>query len=116
MPTALHGHVFTGVRGVRGFDADVRITADIAAAFSRHGYRFCIRYVRRQAKHNRDIPADEANVILDAGLALMLVQHVESEESWMPTAAKGAANGEVAAEHATAVGIPSGVCVWLDLE
>jgi len=112
----LHGHVFTVPPGVRGFDVNAPLTADSAAAFSRHGYRYAIRYVRRQPKHKYDLTADEANAILDTGLALGVVQHVESAGAWTPTADKGAANGEVAAEEATAIGIPAGVCVWCDLE
>jgi len=113
---ALNGHVFTGIRGVRGFDADVTITADAAASFFAHGYRYAVRYVRRQPKHKQDLTAKEASTILDAGLALMAVQHVESEDSWTPTPEKGEANGSVAAEEATAIGIPAGVSVWCDLE
>ncbi len=112
----LPGHVFTGVRGVRGFDANVRVTPQIAAAFSEHGYRFCVRYVRREAFHEQDLNAAEARVILDAGLAFMAVQHVKSEDSWTPTIASGEANGAVAAKEATAIGIPSGTTVWCDLE
>jgi len=112
----LHGHVFSGIRGVRGFDANVTITADIAAAFSAHGFRFCVRYVRRQKKHAQDLTADEAGIILDTGLALMPVQHVESEDGWVPTGDKGASNGDNAAEDASSIGIPSGVTVWCDLE
>lgn len=112
----LHGHVFTGISGARGFDADATITAAIAGAFAGHGYRFCVRYVRREVKHPHDLTADEATIILDAGLALMAVQHVESEESWVASAGKGSANGQAAAEDATAIGIPSGVTVWCDLE
>ena len=112
----LPGHVFTGVRGIRGFDADVAITPQIAAAFSEHGYRFCVRYVRRQTFHEQDLTAAEARVILDAGLAFMAVQHVESEDSWTANGDKGQANGSVAAKEATAIGIPSGTTVWCDLE
>lgn len=112
----LQGHVFTAPGGVRGFDANVTITADMAAAFARHGYRFVLRYVRRKAKHAYDLTAAEARAILDAGLALGVVQHVESAESWSPTAAKGTTNGKIAAKEATAIGIPAGVCVWCDLE
>jgi hypothetical protein len=112
----LNGHVFTAPRGVRGFDANVIVTGDMAAAFSRHGYRFVLRYVRRKTKHAYDLTAGEARTILDAGLALGIVQHVESDESWSPTAAKGTANGKIAAKEATATGIPAGVCVWCDLE
>jgi len=46
----------------------------------------------------------------------MVVQHVESEDSWTPTPDKGDANGSVAAEESTAIGIPAGVTVWCDLE
>jgi hypothetical protein len=112
----LPGHVFTGVRGVRGFDADVAITPAIAAAFSEHGYRFCVRYVRRQTFHEQDLTAAEARVILDAGLAFMAVQHVESEDSWAATPEKGLANGAVAAKEAATIGIPPGTTVWCDLE
>jgi hypothetical protein len=113
---ALDGHVFTGVRGVRGFDADVAITREIAEAFSEHGYRFCVRYVRRQTFHEQDLTADEARVILGAGLAFMAVQHVESESSWTPSVENGEANGSVAASEAKKIGIPSGTTVWCDLE
>lgn len=75
-----------------------------------------MRYVRRQPRHKQDLTAAEASAILDAGLAIGIVQHVESEKAWTPTGDKGAKNGEVAAEESTAVGIPSGVCVWCDLE
>ncbi|HTE45058.1 MAG TPA: glycoside hydrolase domain-containing protein [Gemmatimonadaceae bacterium] len=112
----LHGHVFTGIRGIRGFDANATITAGIAAAFAAHGYHFCVRYIRRDAVHAHDLSATEATTILDAGLALMPVQHVESEEAWIPSMGKGAANGEAAAMDATAIGVPSGVTVWCDLE
>ncbi|HEY4303193.1 MAG TPA: glycoside hydrolase domain-containing protein [Gemmatimonadaceae bacterium] len=113
---ALNGHVFTGVRGVRGFDADVAITPKIAAAFSEHGYRFCVRYVRRETFHDQDLTAAEAQGILDAGLAFMAVQHVKSESSWVPTLASGQSNGAVAGEEAAKIGIPSGTTVWCDLE
>jgi hypothetical protein len=112
----LQGHVFTAPRGVRGFDANVIIADGMATAFARHGYQFVMRYVRRKAKHAYDLTAAEARAILAAGLALGVVQHVESAESWSPTAAKGTANGKIAAKEATAIGIPPGVCLWCDLE
>jgi hypothetical protein len=46
----------------------------------------------------------------------MLVQYVESDSAWSPSAAKGTANGSVAATEATQLGIPSGVTIWCDLE
>jgi len=44
------------------------------------------------------------------------VQHVESAESWVPTATKGAQYGLVAATEAKRIGFPSGVSVVCDLE
>lgn len=112
----LDGHVFTAPDGVRGFDANVVITPDAAAAFSAHGYRFCVRYVPRRKANDNDLRPDEAATLIDAGFALMIVQHVEAEDGWVPTSAKGVAYGTTAASECSRIGIPSGVCVWLDLE
>jgi hypothetical protein len=46
----------------------------------------------------------------------MLVQYVESESSWVPSAAKGTRNGNTAAAEAGRLGFPWGVTVWCDLE
>jgi len=113
---ALDGHVYTVPDGVQGFDANVTISASVARAFRSHGYRFCIRYVRREKHHPADVTADEAAALLDAGLGLMLVQYVESESSWQPSANKGAANGTTAASEVEKLGVPAGVTVWCDLE
>src|SRR5437867_4842271 len=112
----LDGHVFTVPDGVRGFDANLIIPPNAAAAFIQRGYRFCVRYVRRQTVHDFDLTPDEADGLIGAGLGLMVVQHVESETAWTPTAAKGAANGDVAATEAQQIGIPPGGMVWCDLE
>ena len=72
----LDGHVFTGAAGLTGFDANLAISSAIAAAFHAHGYRFCVRYVRRKPKHAYDLTAKEAQAILAANLGLMVVQHV----------------------------------------
>src|SRR2546421_12857929 len=112
----LDGHVFTVPDGVRGFDANLIIPPNAAAAFIQRGYRFCVRYVRRQTVHDFDLTPDEADGLIGAGLGLMVVQHVESETAWTPTAAKGAANGDVAATEAQQIGVPPGGMVWWDLE
>ena len=62
-----------------------------------------------------DLSDAEANVILDAGLALMVVQHV-APENWSPSQALGTRNGKNAAKHVRQIGFPDGVNVWLDLE
>ena len=93
---SLPGHVFSAYDGVRGFDTSEKVGARTAQLFYRAGYRFAIRYVRRENAHPFDLSASEAKQLLDAGLGVMLVQYVESESSWSPTAAKGKRNGPAA--------------------
>lgn len=112
----LQGHIFTAPDNIRGFDANQRISSSAAAAFHQHGYRFCLRYVRRAQVNNHDLSTNEAQAILGAGLALMPVQHVESEKSWVPTPEKGTAFGRTGAKDCARIGIPPGVSVWCDLE
>jgi len=112
----LGGHVFTAPDGVRGFDTAERVTPAAAAAFRRHGYRFCVRYVRRDKPHASALSASEARSLLNVGIGLMLVQYVESDTSWNPTGAKGTKNGAIAASEAELLGVPWGVTVWCDLE
>ena len=112
----LPGHVFTAPDGVRGFDTAESVSASAAAAFRRRGYRFAVRYVRRDQAHASALSASEARSLLNVGIGLMLVQYVESDSSWNPTGAKGSANGGVAASEAQKLGVPWGVTVWCDLE
>src|SRR3979411_2507279 len=112
----LPGHVFSAPDGVRGVDTTERINSTIAAALWDHGYRFCVRYVRRDQPHASALNPAEANTLLRSGLGLMLVQYVESDSAWRPSAAKGDANGSVAASEAAKLGMPSGVTIWCDLE
>jgi len=113
---SLDGHVFTAADGVKGFDANRVITPDVAEKFFAHGYRFCVRYVRRDPAHDFDLSADEAEGLIESGLGLMPVQHVESEDGWTPNPEKGAAYGAEAAKECDHIGVPSGVCVWCGLE
>ena len=112
----LPGHVFTAADGVRGFDTAETVTPTAAAAFRRGGYRFCVRYVRRDKPHASALSANEARSLLNVGIGLMLVQYVESDTSWRPTGAKGATNGAIAASEAEKLGVPWGVTMWCDLE
>lgn len=107
----------------KGFDCNVRLTSAWAKAMYEHGYRFAVRYVRREQANNHDITAAEMLTILQAGLGIMLVQHV-APENWNPRArgavnnvyGSGAAYGAVAAQEARAAGLPRGVTLWCDLE
>jgi hypothetical protein len=112
----LPGHVFTAPDGVRGFDTAESVTPSAAAAFRRDGYKFCVRYVRRDKPHASALSAKEAKYLLAAGIGLMLVQYVESETAWIPGAAKGTTNGGIAGSEAAKLGVPWGVTVWCDLE
>jgi hypothetical protein len=113
---SLPGHVFTAADGVRGFDTAETVSRAAAAAFWRNGYRYCVRYVRRDKPHASALSATEARYLLDHGIGLMLVQYVESETAWSPSAAKGTKNGGIAAAEAEKLGVPWGVTIWCDLE
>ena len=113
---SLPGHVFTTPDGLRGFDTASTVTASAAVALHGKGYRFCVRYVRRDKPHASALSRNEAKSILNAGLALMAVQYVESESSWKPTAAKGTRNGGIAASEAEKLEFPWGITIWCDLE
>ena len=110
------GRVFRNPpEGLRGFDTNSVVTAAAANAFVESGYRFCVRYVRRQQPHDHDLSSRELATLLAAGLGVMAVQHV-ARDGWTPTARDGAIYGSVAAADARAIGLSSGVTLWCDLE
>ena len=112
----LPGRVVAAPPGVHGFDANSVLNRRICEVAKARGFEFCIRYVSRQdVQPVGDLSDAEANVILDAGLALMVVQHV-APENWSPSQALGTKNAKNAAKHAHQIGFPDGVNVWLDLE
>jgi hypothetical protein len=111
----LSGTIQPAPAHARGFDANTPISRDAAAAFVAQGYQFCLRYVGRTQMASHDLTTDEANTILDAGLALMPVQHVLNP-GWAPTASLGAEYGANAATFAQQIGFPPGVNLWCDLE
>ena len=101
--------------GTRGFDVNLRLGPANAAAFFAHGYRFVVRYVRRVVDSGHDLNAAELETILQARLALMVVQHV-ARPGWQPTGALGATYGATAAAEARQAGVPPDVQLWCDLE
>lgn len=100
----------------RGFDCNRPLTAVEAQKMFDHGYRFAVRYVPRVNGKPHDLSRDEIDHLFAAGLAVMPVQHVESESSWIPSAEKGEEYGKGAADYCRLIGIRSKTCVWLDLE
>lgn len=100
----------------RGFDTDTALTSETAGAFTSDGFQFAIRYLTRDGpEQDTDLTAQEALAILQAGLALMAVQHVPAA-GWVPSAKLGLEQGHWAAVNAKSVGMPPGVSIWLDLE
>lgn len=112
----MSGQVIQLPEGTIGFDSNCVIDAEGARAWVARGHRFAVRYIRRQPRHDFDLNLAEVQALHDAGLAVMPVQHVESEAAWTPSAVKGSANGNVAVEECIRLGIPRGVTVWCDLE
>jgi hypothetical protein len=108
--------VQTAAPGLRGFDTATVLTAADATSFAAAGFRYAIRYVSRTTPEAAaDLSAAEATAILQAGLALMAVQHCEAE-GWTPSEQLGTAYGQAAAANAAAAGLLPGVNLWLDLE
>ena len=101
--------------GALGFDVNQVVGAEDARRFRAAGYDFALRYVRRTVPHSFDLSKVETLSLLDAGLAVMPVQHV-APPGWLPSASLGLAYGETAGAEATAAGIPAGVNLWCDLE
>jgi hypothetical protein len=102
--------------GARGFDANTPLTKAKAAALKQAGFAFAVRYLSRKAKPPAgDLTKTEVTAILDAGLALMAVQHVAAP-GWTPSATLGTEYGANAAAHAKKVGLPPGIAIFLDLE
>lgn len=101
--------------GARGFDCDVVVGSDEARIMKKAGFDFALRYVRRSIPHAYDVSKSETLSLLNAGLGVMLAQHV-APVGWLPSASLGMAYGETAANEAHAVGLPSGVSLWCDQE
>lgn len=114
--STLSGSVQSAPPGAKGFDADTPVSASAAGQFLARGYRFCVRYVARLTPAAGDLTVAEAEGILKAGLALMVVQHVKADTGWTPDGALGNTYGVNAAVFARRAGVPPGVNVWLDLE
>src|SRR4051812_41534954 len=112
----LPGKIQSAPSGMLGFDSDTVVTSTVAQQFMEQGYRFCLRYLSLTAgESSGDLSAAEAGNILNAGLALMPVQHVRSA-GWQPSGSLGQQDGANAVNNAGAVGFPPGVNLWCDLE
>jgi len=113
----LPGRIEAAPNGVAGFDVNQVLTESQAAAFKSAGYAFCVRYVPRKAELQAgNLTHAEALDILNAGLALMAVQHVELPP-WKPNTNLGTLYGKYAATYARqTAALPPGMNLWCDLE
>lgn len=112
----LNGKVIPAPPGLKGFDTNTIVTAEVAQQFKAQGYSFCARYLSRgTSQGSNDLSSAEAATILTAGLALIAVQHVAAA-GWVPSASLGTTNGTNAANNAISVGLPIGMNIWCDLE
>jgi len=103
-----------------GVDTDSRLTAQSAVLLRAAKYKdnpieFVVRYLSIGTEGGEDITVAELNDILDAQLALLLVQHVR-EPNWVPSAERGTSDGTNAAKNAEAVGYAKGCHIIVDLE
>lgn len=110
------GHLYTAPAGAYGFDCNTPVSPRQAKMFAARGYRFAMRYVARVMPHAGDLSADEAQGILDSGMGVSIVQHVQSDKSWTPTHEKGIGYGRTATQIVDGIGLPYGTEVWCDLE
>jgi hypothetical protein len=112
----LPGKIQSAPPGTPGFDTDTVVTSSVAQQFKQQGYCFCVRYVSLTAGEcSGDLSATEAGNILNAGLALMPVQHVRAP-GWQPSGSVGQEDAVNASNNARAIGFPPGVNLWCDLE
>jgi hypothetical protein len=108
--------VHPATAGLLGFDTDTAITTPIAAALKANNFDFAIRYLSRQSpQETDDLSSDELAIIINAGLAIGVVQHCPVA-GWLPTGQVGASYGVAAAANALAIGLPLGMTLWLDFE
>jgi hypothetical protein len=116
----LSGLISTAPDALRGFDCNTPLSEDAAKLFLANNYKYAIRYVPRVNRAPNDLTPEEGERILGAGLGLGVVQHVagapQGLDGWIPFGEKGRTYGETAAREAKAIGFPSGMTVWLDLE
>jgi hypothetical protein len=116
MASVLPGRAEKSPSGATGFDSDTVLSASVAQAFVQEGFTFVIRYLSLgESEDEGDLSTAEAEDILNSGLGLMAVQHVDYP-GWTPSETLGGQYGANAAANAKKVGLPAGVNIWLDLE
>jgi hypothetical protein len=107
-----------------GFDASTYIRPETAAKFKRAGYRFVVRYLRRDQHVNEkpdtswpiSLSVQELTELLDAGLYVGLVQFARFHGKNYLSAEHGKQVGHNAAWNAKHLGVPEGATLFYDAE
>lgn len=92
---------------IMGFDCYASLSRETATAAASAGYVFALRYVD-------NLTTDEITTILAAGLALMLIKQAPKATDYTPS--QGTSDGQAAASLAQGLGIPAGMCIFVDAE
>jgi hypothetical protein len=102
--------------GAQGFDINRPLSGGEYVALKSSGMDFAFRYVPLNAADAAGhITNAELNAILAAGLAVLLVQNVDSPP-WSPTAELGTSHGSYAVSYAKAIEYPAGGPIYCDME
>ena len=97
-------------------DTNAKLGVAALQAVLNAGYAGVARYLPLPRNNaGGDISADELRAILDAGLGLLLVQHVRSPP-WNPANHSGEEDAQAALQLARDVGYLPGAHIFLDLE
>ncbi|MEM9459006.1 MAG: glycoside hydrolase domain-containing protein [Myxococcota bacterium] len=108
------GTVANAPPDVKGFDCFFRVTEQ-AKELASSGYGFAVRYVPLDSS-KPNLTREEIEAILDAGLALMIVQEGAGFKDQKPTRQLGAFNGTNASKYARELGYPPKAMLWVDVE
>jgi hypothetical protein len=101
-----------------GFDTTDVVSGTYAAcAATSHGKSFVGRYVSLTSPEaSGDLSSAEATEITENGLAILVVQHCYSDPSFSNYATQGTTDAGVAITNLNAIGAPSGIFVYVDIE
>jgi hypothetical protein len=102
--------------GARGIDCYRQLIPPTIAELVRDGFVFALRYLSRSGHINpSDIRTIEAETLRRMGMAIGFVQHCPPG-LWTPNRIIAQADALSAVRQLKAIGTPSGVTVWFDLE
>jgi hypothetical protein len=113
--TATIGRDRVCLPGERWCDSSSPLIADLARHAAAAGFTGWIRYLGLRRRGGSDLSPAEVQLIHESGLDLQLVQRSRLP-GWTPAALLGRLDGEAAAAQATALGAPTGISIWCDLE